>query len=425
MARVLLLVPTRTYRTSDFLAAARSLDIEVAVGSEHRSALAGLMGDRMLRVDLEDADRAVMAITRYAARHPLDAIVAVDDSGTLAAAAASAALGLAGNSVDAVRASRDKARSRERFAHAGLLTPRFQTFGSDADPAAVAAAVRYPCVVKPVDLSGSRGVIRADDAGECVAAFTRVATLVRSPDVCRPGSAPQSILVEDFIPGAEFALEGLLRGGVLEVLAIFDKPDPLNGPFFEETIYITPSRQPDAVQAEIAATVQLATTALGLAEGPVHAEVRRNEAGTVMLEVAARSIGGLCARTLRFGMGVSLEELILRHAVGLPIRSLVREDRAAGVLMLPIPRPGVLRQVRGQDEARLVPGVEGVVITVPAGERLVPLPEGDRYLGFVFARAGSAMEVESALRVAQQRLLVDVESTNQTLTQIHSSGSAP
>jgi hypothetical protein len=212
---------------------------------------------------------------------------------------------------------------------------------------------------------------------------------------------------------------------VLEVLAIFDKPDPLDGPFFEETIYVTPSRQPEAAQADMAHTVQLATAALGLTEGPVHAEVRRNQDGTVMLEVAARSIGGLCARTLRFGMGVSLEELILRHAVGLPIQSLRREDRAAGVLMLPIFRPGVLRQIRGQEEARLVPGIEGVVITVPAGERLVPLPEGDRYLGFVFARAGSAMEVESALRVAQQQLVVDVESTNEMRTPIHPSRSAP
>lgn len=407
MARVLLLVPTRTYRTADFMAAARSLGIEVAIGSEQRSALAGLMRDRMLSVTFEQVDRAVAAIVRFAARHPLDAIVAVDDAGTAVAAAASAALGLAGNSVEAVRASRDKGRARERFAAAGLLTPGFQIFGSDADPASVAAAVRYPCVVKPVDLSGSRGVIRADDANSCAAAFTRVAALVRSPDVCRPGSAPQSILVEDFIPGAEFALEGLLRGGVLEVLAIFDKPDPLDGPFFEETIYVTPSRQPDAVQAEMAHTVQLATRALGLIEGPVHAEVRRNEGGTFILEVAARSIGGLCARTLRFGMGVSLEELILRHAVGFPLQSLVREDRAAGVLMLPIPRPGVLRQIRGQDEARRVPGIEGVVLTVPAGEWLVPLPEGDRYLGFVFARGLSAADVERALRAAQEQLVVE------------------
>ena len=410
MARVLLLVPTRTYRTGDFMAAARSLGVDVVIGSEQRSALAGQMGDRMLRVDFDRPERAVTAITRLAERRPLDAIVAVDDAGAVVAATASAALGLTSNPVEAVRASRDKARARQVFATAGLPTPRFQTFPSDADPAQVAAAVPYPCVIKPVDLSGSRGVIRADDPQHGAAAFARVATLVRSPGVCPPGSTPQAILVEDFIPGEELALEGLLRHGHLELLAMFDKPDPLTGPFFEETIYVTPSRQPAAVQAEIAATVQRATAALGLLEGPVHAEVRRNGAGTWMLEIAARSIGGLCARSLRFGVGISLEELILRHALGLPIQSLVREDRASGVLMLPIPRSGILRQVRGQDEARLVPGVEGVVITIPVGEELVALPEGDRYLGFVFARAGSAEDVETALRAVQKRLVVDVEA---------------
>jgi len=399
------------------MTAARSLGVDVVIGSEQRSALAGQMGDRMLRVDFVRPERAVTAITRLAERRPLDAIVAVDDAGAVVAATASAALGLTSNPVEAVRASRDKARARRVFAAAGLPTPRFQTFPSEANPAQVAAAVSYPCVVKPVDLSGSRGVIRADDPEQGAAAFARVAALVRSPGVCPPGSTPQAILVEDFIPGEEFALEGLLRQGHLELLAIFDKPDPLTGPFFEETIYVTPSRQPAAVQAEMAATVQRASEALGLLEGPIHAEVRRNDAGTWMLEIAARSIGGLCARSLRFGVGISLEELILLHALGLPIPSLQREDRASGVLMLPIPRSGILRQVRGQDEARQVPGIEGVVITVPAGERLVPLPEGDRYLGFVFARAGSAMEVESALRVAQRHLLVDFESTNETVTE--------
>jgi len=321
--------------------------------------------------------------------------------------------GLRSNPVDAVRVARDKARARQAFAAAGLRTPRFVTFSADTDPALVAAAIAYPCVIKPVDLSGSRGVIRADDPAQAIAAFARVAALFRSPEVCAPGSTAQPILVEDFIPGGEFAVEGLLRGGHLEVLAIFDKPDPLTGPFFEETIYVTPSRQPAVRQREIADAVQRATAALQLREGPIHAEVRVNQAGTWMLEVAARSIGGLCARTLRFGMGISLEELILRHAVGLPMPSLLREDRAAGVLMLPIPGAGVLRQVSGQDEARRIPGVEGVVITIPAGETLVPLPEGDRYLGFVFARAGSPGEVESALRAAQRRLIIDIAAISE------------
>lgn len=413
MPRVLLLVPSRTYRTADFMAAARSLEIEVVIGSEQRSALAGMMGDRMLPVDFAEPQPAVEAITTFAQRHPLDAIVAVDDTGTVVAAAASAALGLRSNPVDAVRVSRDKARARRTFAAAGLHTPRFHTFAADTDPALVAAAVAYPCVIKPVDLSGSRGVIRADDPAQAVTVFARVAALIRSPEVCAPGSTAQPILVEDYIPGDEFAVEGLLRAGQLEVLAIFDKPDPLTGPFFEETIYVTPARQPAVRQREIAQTVRRATAALQLREGPIHAEVRVNQAGTWMLEVAARSIGGLCARTLRFGIGMSLEELILRHAVGLPMPSLLREDRAAGVLMLPIPGAGILRKVGGQDEARQIPGIEGVVITVPPGETVVPLPEGDRYLGFVFARGCSPDEVESALRAAQRRLIIDIATISE------------
>jgi len=266
-------------------------------------------------------------------------------------------------------------------------------------------------VVKPIDLSGSRGVIRADDPPSFASAFRRVAAIVRSPELCPPDGEPQRILVEDFIPGREVALEGLLRGGGLEVLAIFDKPDPLDGPFFEETLYVTPSRLPPHERDAVVAAVRGATRALGLSEGPIHAEARLNARGVWVLEVAARSIGGLCSRTLRFGLGVTLEELILRHAVGLPIASLERERAASGVLMLPIRRAGTLREVRGRERAAAVPGIAGVTITIPPGGQLVPLPEGDRYLGFVFARAGTPGEVEGALRAAQACLEVVVEGT--------------
>jgi hypothetical protein len=204
-------------------------------------------------------------------------------------------------------------------------------------------------------------------------------------------------------------VEGLLRGGVLEVLAVFDKPDPLDGPFFEETIYVTPSRHPVADLAEVRRLVQQACTALALAEGPIHAEARLSPDGPVLLEVAARSIGGLCARALRFGAGVSLEELLLRHALGLPTDGLVREDVASGVMMLPIPRSGVLREVAGQGAARAVPGVVGLEISIARGKAVRTLPEGDRYLGFLFARGGTAAEVEATLRAAHALLDVVIE----------------
>ena len=403
MTRVLLLIPSRTYRSHDFMTAASRLDIEVVVGSQHRPALAGLMDGRHLRLDFENISASTERIVAFAQTRPLDAIVAVDDAGTLLAAAAARGLGLPHNPVDAVEAARDKARMRERFAGAGLLTPRFATVAIAADPERIAATVGYPCVVKPLDLSGSQGVVKVDDAADFPTVLARVEAIVAA---CRPNGGGRSVLIEDFIPGVEVAVEALLRGGELEVLAIFDKPDPLNGPFFEETIYITPSRLSPERQAEIEQTTARAARALGLTEGPIHAELRLNERGIWMLEVAARSIGGLCSRTLRFGSGVSLEELILRHAAALPMPSHQRERAAAGVMMLPIRERGRLRAVEGQGEAKRVPGIDGLVITIPPGEPLVPLPEGDRYLGFMFARADSPEAVEAALRQAHAQLRV-------------------
>ena len=403
MTRVLLLIPSRTYRTHDFMEAASRLGVEVVVGSEHRSALASVMADRQLRLDFHNVERSTQRIVAFANDHPLNAVVAVDDTGTLLAASAASALGLAHNPVEAVEVARDKARMRERLHVAGLPTPGFRTVGLDQDPGAVATSVHFPCVVKPLDLSGSQGVVKADDAGNFPAVLERVRAIVAA---CRHDGARSAVLVEDFIEGDEVAVEALLRDGELDVLAVFDKPDRLDGPFFEETIYVTPSRLAIERQAEIRDTTARAAHAIGLTDGPIHAELRLNDRGIWMLELAARSIGGLCSRTLRFGSGISLEELILRHAAGLPMPGHERERRAAGVMMLPIPTGGRLRAVAGQTEARQVAGVDGLVITIPPGEQLVPLPEGDRYLGFMFARADSPAAVEAALRQAHAHLRI-------------------
>jgi len=298
------------------------------------------------------------------------------------------------------------------LAHADVPVPAFALHRLDGGPVGPAAEARYPCVLKPLALSGSRGVIRADDPPSFEAAWRRIERLLaraRADRRPRDEEAASALLVEGFIPGPEVALEGLLRGGRLDVLALFDKPDPLDGPFFEETLYVTPSRHPLELQCDVARVVSDAARALELAEGPVHAELRLPPAGPVVLEVAARTIGGLCARTLRFGAGVSLEEIVVAHAMGLPIESLARERRAAGVMMLPIPRAGVLRGVSGVEVARSVPGVEDVVITIAAGREVEPLPEGDAYLGFAFARGDRPDQVEAALRTAQALLDVDIK----------------
>jgi biotin carboxylase len=374
----------------------------VVVGSEHRQALAGAMGDRALVVDLAHPEAATAAILALHRRTPLDAVVAVDDQGVLIAALASRALGLAHNPPDAVARTRDKAAMRSALARAGVAQPEYRVLaGPDADVAGGAGAVGFPCVVKPVALSASRGVIRADTPAAAVAAAERIRVILQ--DAGEDSAGP--LLVERFVAGAEVAVEGLLRGGRLEVLAVFDKPDPLDGPYFEETLYVTPSRLPPATVAVVERLVAGAVDAIGLVEGPVHAEVRIDaDDAPWLLEVAARSIGGLCGRTLRFGAGVSLEEVILRHALGLSLDGLQRRGGAAGVMMLPIAADGTLERVGGRAEALAVPGIEGLDISVPLGRRVQPLPEGDRYLGFLFARADTPEMVEAALRQAHRAL---------------------
>lgn len=409
MQRLLLLMTTTTYRAHAFLEAARRLDVPVVIGSERPQALAAANPAGHLTLDFQAPDEAARGIAEFAAHYPIAGIVAADDDGVILAAIAAAALGLAHNPVEAVMAARNKYRMRQVLATAGLRCPRFRRFAIDDDPAAIAPQVDYPCVVKPLSLSASRGVIRADGPVQFVAAFRRVVAILRRPDVAVSARrSTREILVEQFIPGAEVALEGLLTHGKLRVLALFDKPDPLDGPFFEETIYVTPSRFPAAVQEAIAAYTAEVACALGLRHGPVHAELRVNDQGPWMLEIAPRSIGGLCSRTLRFGDGRSLEELILRHAIGCDVEGLEREPLAAGVMMIPIPQAGILRGVSGQGEATQVAGIEDVRITIPTGQEVIPLPEGSRYLGFIFARDETPAGVELALREAHRRLIIDI-----------------
>jgi biotin carboxylase len=405
MDRLLLLMTTTTYRAGAFLEAARRLGVPVVVGSDRPQVLEGANPAGHLTLDFLAPEKATHAIVEFARRYPIRAVIAADDDGVILAAMGAAALKLTQNSVDAVAAARSKHRMREVLAAAGVPSPRYALFSIDNDPKKVAGRVSFPCVVKPLFLSASRGVIRANDADEFVAAFVRLVAILRRPEVeAEGGSLARQVLVESYIPGVEVALEALLSRGQLRVLAIFDKPDPMEGPFFEETIYVTPSRLPDSVQQSVLTCTAQAVAALGLTHGPIHAELRVNDEGPWILEVAPRSIGGLCSRALRFGEGISLEELILRHAMGLEVDSISREGQAAGVMMIPIPQAGVLREVRGQEAARAVPGIEEIRLTIPVGQQVVPLPEGSRYLGFIFARAETPAEVEAALREAHSRL---------------------
>jgi len=408
--RVLLLLPTSTYRTTAFVEAARRLGAQLTVASERPSTFEAAQPDGLLTLDFQHPERAADAARRFATEHPIAGVVAVDDDTAVAQAAIAAALGLSGNPVAAARAARDKHQQRMLMSAAGVAVPQFSLQAIDADPRTLAATTRYPCVLKPLRLSASRGVIRANNPEEFVAAHTRLKRILAAPEFAGCGEWAEQFLVEDFVPGPEVALEGLLVSGRLHVLALFDKPDPLDGPFFEETIYVTPSRLPDAAQAAIAACAQEATRALGLVHGPIHAELRWNDHDAWLIELAARPIGGRCSAALRFGADVTLEEIVIRHALGMELPALERETDAAGVMMIPVPGAGVLRDVHGIDAAKRVPLIESVEITAHRGQELVPLPEGARYPGFIFARGDSPKAVESALRAAHVKLRFELES---------------
>jgi biotin carboxylase len=419
--RILILATAHSYRLEPFLRAARKMRVEVVRGLDVPPAHAESAHD-VVGLDFRDPLRAVRQVKAFAATRPFRAVVPTDDAAVVLAAHLAQALGLPHNSIAAAEAARDKHRMRQLFAQAGVPSPWFKLFDLSAKAAQMADQVAYPCVLKPLGLSGSRGVIRANHPGEFRAAYARLRKLL-----ARVGA--DKVLVEGYLPGGEVALEGLLTRGHLDVLALFDKPDPLEGPYFEETIYVTPSRLRVDVQQAIIDCATQAARALGLREGPAHAELRVNESGPWMLEIAGRSIGGLCSQTLRFGTDLSLEELILRHALGMEIVSLAHPDRAArpswsgtraagisgdagragGVMMIPIPGAGTLTAVGGLDEACAVPGIESVEITARLNYPLIPLPEGDSYLGFIFARGETPEQVEAALRAAHQRLSFEIE----------------
>lgn len=380
--------------------------MDLTVASEHDSTFSAAEPDRLLTLDFADPMRAAEQVRAFAVEYPVTAVFGVDDGTAIVAAHASRALGIERNRVEAVEAAGNKHRQRELLRDGGVPVPGFRSCSLQENAAALASEVSYPCVVKPAALAASRGVIRVDDPDRFAEVFDRVAATVVQATT-EPGSrADSGILVEDYVPGPEFALEGWLDEGRLIVLALFDKPDPLEGPYFAETIYVTPSRYSFAVQAALTACAESAARAIGLEFGPVHVELRHNENGPWLIELAARPIGGKCGKGLRFGSdsSISLEQLLLGKTLGRFRDVPEREPSATAVMMIPVHRAGVLKQVVGVTEALSVPHVTDVMVTVHLGQRLVPLPEESRYVGFIFARGETSEAVERAVRRAHESL---------------------
>ena len=410
MPHILLLFPSATYRAEAFLAAARKLKISITIGCEKPGRWEETPSQKVMIMDFQNLQGSKDQVSQFVLKHPLDGIIGVEDLTTIVASSLSSHLGLPHHSLSSTSAARNKLEMRTRLRESEVLVPDFVAYSLDVDTSQIATCIPYPCVVKPLILSASCGVIRADDQESFRVAFARIKSLLTQLGLTTRENAGKSLLVERFVPGTEVAAEGILTRGTLKVLALFDKPDPLEGPFFEETIYVTPSRLSFDIQDQIALTFQQATEALGLTEGPVHGEFRINNTGVWVIEVAARSIGGRCSETLRFGSGMTLEELILRHSLRMDIPTFEREDQAAGVMMLPIKKLGYFQDVQGYREARNTHGIIKLEITARPGDLLVPLPEGTRYLGFLLARGPSPEFVEQALRQAHACLKVKVSS---------------
>lgn len=414
MPRVLIVAATTGYQTRMLSEAAERSGIDLLFATDRCAKLDDPWRDGAIAVRFYDEGGSVDEVLAAVAARSLDGVLALGDRPAVVAARVAAALGLPFHPPAAVRAATNKLLTRGTLDAAGLACPWYRVWPRDADPRSVASQVSFPCIVKPLALSASRGVIRANTREEFLAAWARVGRLLGQRDVrSQRDPANELVLVEGFIPGREYALEGIFEFGALRVVALFDKPDPLEGPFFEETIYTTPSRGSAAEQTAVVDAVAAAASALGLWHGPIHAECRVSDAGVFVLEVAPRPIGGLCGRALWFSgpdlLRLPLEELLLRHAAGEPVRRYPREAAATGVMMIPIPRAGVFKGIDGLDEALAVDGVTEIRITARRDQQIAPLPEGASYLGFIFARAPSPGDVEAALRAAHARLRVRID----------------
>ncbi len=405
--KLLILTSKLGYQTQAFAKAAAALGVEVQFGTDRCHKLEDPWGDGALPLDFADPKEAAAQILDQAKAAPPDAILALGDRPTVTAAYAARALRLAGNDPRAAERCRSKLLQREALRNAGAPIPQFFNFNRNASVEAAVRKVKFPCVLKPLCLAASQGVVRANNEQEFRGAVSRISALLDSPEIQVGGEEDlNQLLVENYIPGKEVAIEGWIEQGQLEVLTIFDKPDPLEGPYFEETIYVTPSRLSDTQQRELRECAADSVEALGLTHGPIHAEFRvNNEDGPWVLEIAPRPIGGLCSRALRFGSArISLEELLICRVLDLGDADLQREADASGVMMIPVPRSGIFEAVNGLEDAKRVSNVTEIEITARLKDYIKAWPEGASYLGFIFARAAEPAEVEFALRKAHAKL---------------------
>ena len=408
---VILIIPSASYRTGPFMNAIRKLDLKVLVISDKSQVFSGKYPDNLIIINFNHWKDKSVEISKWAKNNGLKAVIGVDEESIVLAANLSNFLNVDHNSIESVLLTKNKYLMRTELKKTGLCSPWFKIFSIYESSNKIINEISFPCVIKPTFLSGSRGVMRVNTKKELSEGIKTLNELL-SLDELRKRAGKQSdyIMIEEYIPGKEVAIEGIVSEGKLTMLAIFDKPELLEGPTFEETIIVTPSVLTKKIQYSLLETLQVVVKALGIVKGPVHAEARINRNGNYILECASRSIGGLCSKVLEFQGGISLEELILRSYLGRNIEKSKLIGNARGVMMMPTEKKGILKEIGGVKDALVVNGVTDLQITVKPGEKLQPLPKGDRYLGFIFAEGNNQEFVINALKNAWSKIEIVLEN---------------
>ena len=393
--RLLLVSHHNSYRIAPYIKAALNLGLEVTIASQGKHSLVTEVANG-LHIDFDDVNAAHKEILKENQKRPFTGILGSDDQTVELAAYAAKTLKLPHNPPRAALYSHRKDLARAQLSLTGCPVPIHCLLDLNLPVKNQMAGLPWPCVIKPLNMSASRGVIRTNNKDEFITACERLRPIIADS---QEEFEQRHLLIEDYIDGIEIAYEGFLQNGELETITIFDKPDPLTGPYFAETIYVTPTALSDELQLSIKKVIQKACLAYGLRSGAIHAECRIDSENRIwILEVASRTIGGDCARVLD-NENFSIEELAILLAIGQPVTPYIAEQ-ARGVMMIPIRQKGLLKRVEGLLQASKIKHIDKIDIIIGEGHELIPLPEGNQYLGYIFASAESTEQVTAAIREA-------------------------
>lgn len=393
--RLLLISHHNSYRIASYIKAAKNLSLDVTIASQGKHSLVTEVADG-LHVNFDDTESALKEIIKENNKKPFAGILGSDDQTVELAAQAAKVLHLPHNPPEAAQYSHRKDLARAKLTLADRNVPFHCLLNLTKPIKNQIIDLPLPCVVKPLNMSASRGVIRVDNTEQLKVACERLRPILAdSPNIFEQ----THILIEAYIDGIEIAYEGYLQNKKLNTITIFDKPDQLTGPYFAETIYVTPSSLDNDLQLAIKMEIEKSCKAYGLVTGSIHAECRIDKNNKVwILEIASRTIGGDCARILD-NNNYSLEEMAILLSIGKNI-TIKKSKKARAVMMIPIKQKGLLKRVEGLSLANKVKHIDSIDIIINQGHELIPLPEGNQYLGYIFSSADTSEKATEAIRMA-------------------------